>query len=263
MEHQLNRGDTGRYLRAARVDRAVEGLAGPFGLRRFVLLFELHGTRVRLTHVEAVGLSWGGGPPPPDPQGDRVAALENAVNALHRNMSTGPARWSRCAIGYVRDVDGRSQILPAFDDDVDNATLDRLPMPGPPGHPLEAPQTLDLLGRWEAGIDEVLGRTRSIAPDWDEWEINDDRELLLYYGDAPRRLRCRVLGVFWPKRSRFTWHGGPVDVEAVFQQKSFSASWDAAAEVAMLATARLGADWLFAQSLEDSDRLLLAAVWGR
>jgi len=263
---ELRKGDSARYIRASGVDQAIEGLAGPYGVRRFVLFFEVRGESVRLVQLAAVNLAWGGGPPPPDPLGERVQALERTMGRLYRNMATGP-RWTRCAMGYTRDVDGRSSIFPSFGDAVDSADLSSLPMPGPPGHPLETPETLNLLAQWDGPLTEVRGRTAVVSADWDDWEIKDDTTLFLHYDSAQesdqlRRLRCRVLATYAPRWSRFVWQiDPPIFKETIFATSTFSASWDAAAEICMLCVARMRASWLFAQPIDEHDKMLLAAVW--
>ena len=54
----------GRYLRAAGVDRAIDALNGPYGVRRYIIRFGENEGRVRVSDIEAVPLSCGGGPPP-------------------------------------------------------------------------------------------------------------------------------------------------------------------------------------------------------
>ena len=263
----LTKADAARYIRAAGVDGAISLLSGPFGIRRFVLFFEVRGEAVRLVHMATVNLGWGGGPPPPDHTGELQRMLEAAMTRMYRNMATGP-RWSRCAMAYVRDVDGRSSIYPSFDGDVDKVSLSGLPMIGPPGHPLESPQTLDIFAQFQAAVEPVRHQTSVITPDWDDWEIKDDTRLLLHYPDAPdehdrvRGMRCLALATFAPRWDRFMWHvDPPLFPDAVFTTPSFSASWPAAFEVGLLAVARLQASWLFAQPIDEYDKMLLAAVW--
>jgi hypothetical protein len=254
--------ELGRYLRAARVDRALDGLAGAFGCRRFLVRFVLRSGKVRLEGVEAVPLGWGGGPPPPDPRGDRRAELERCLTMLQRNMSTGP-RWERGALAYLRDAQGRTEIIPTFDDDADLVVLDDLSAPGPPGHPLEDPAYGELLALHEAKMGELHQRSRQVAEDWDWWEVRDDRLLVLHY-DAPpseRRLRCLTLATFEPAKGRFTWRtDGALFPEVPFQPGSFAATLDAAVELCLLATARMGGRWLLVQEVEDGGAQLLVGV---
>lgn len=254
--------EQGRYLRAAKVDRALDQLAGPYGCRRFLVRFALRGLKVRLEGVEAVPLSWGGGPPPGDPRGERAAELERCLTMLHRNMSTGP-RWDRGAIAYVRDALGRTEITPAFDDDADIVVVDDLPAAGPPGHPLEDPSLPHLLALHEARIAELHQRGRAVVDDWDWWEVIDDRSLVLHHEEPPRSraLRCVTLATFEPRHGRFTWRmDAPAFPEPPFQLGSFASTLDAAVELGLLCTARMNGRWLFMQPIDDHGAQLLVAV---
>ena len=44
--------EIGRLVRAAGVDRCLHTICGPYGVRRFVIRFELKGDRVTLTDLE-------------------------------------------------------------------------------------------------------------------------------------------------------------------------------------------------------------------
>jgi hypothetical protein len=258
-----------RYVRAAGVDRALDELAGPFGVRRFLVRFSLRGAAMRLDSVDAMPLNWGGGPPPEDPSGRVRARLEATLGRLHRNMATGPA-WSRGAISYVRDAQGRTEVQLSFDDDADDTRLDALPLPGPPGHPLEDPGTEHMMRAWEGPMAEVQVRSAAVTPDWDEWEVIDDHTLVLYWGGGPegppptdtRRARCRTLATYQPRWSRFTWRtGDPLFEDAVFSVEFFPATFDAAVELALVAAARLQARWLFVQPYDESGSVLMVAVF--
>jgi len=135
----------GRFLRAAGVGAALDALSGAFGVRRYVVRFGESDGRVRVSGVDTVALGCGGGPPPADPKGERIAKLEKALTALHRNMSTGP-RWETGAIAVLRNAENVTDILPLFDEDAAEARLADLPNPGPPGHPLETPVQTGTVG---------------------------------------------------------------------------------------------------------------------
>ena len=263
-----------RYLRAAGVDRALDSLAGPYGLRRFLVVFTARPVgsgrhRVDVTDIVAMPLGAGGGPPPPDPTGELEPALGRALTRLHTNMSLGPA-WSRGVMGYVRDARGRTQLFPLFDDDSDAAQLDGLPVPPGPGHPLEQQAYRRLLATWEARMQAVQSRTTRIRPDWDLWTVEGD-VLTVHYDPLPgqegrwqqqRRARCHPLGTFAPARLRFEWQtdrrpGG----KAPFDQPDVVADWGAAHEIALMAAAGLDATWLFAGEFGDHGELLYAAVF--
>ena len=258
----------GRYVRAAGVDRALDALSGPFGLRRYVVRFERRGQKVRVVSVEAQPLGTGGGPPPEDPSGQRLAALEKALTALQRNMATGPA-WERGVVSYLRDARGRATLAPFFDEDSDQLSLDSLPIPGPGSHPLETPEYLDLMGLWAPRMAEVQARTTGVSADWDLWEIKDDRLLELQFDvddqDRPgevRRLRCRTLATFDPRWGRFKWQvPGPLFDEKVFASGEIHCDFAAASELCLLTCARLRASWLFVSACDDAGRLLMVAVF--
>ncbi len=258
--------ELGRYLRAARVDKALDGLAGPFGCRRFLVRFSLRGTKVRLDQLQAVPLAWGGGPPPGDPRGERREGLERSLNMLHRNMSTGPA-WQRGAVAYLRDAQGRTEIIPVFDEDADVVDFDDLGAPGPPGHPLEDPSYGELLACHEEAIGRIHARTRTHPYEWDWWEIQDDRMLVLHQEENPgaeQKLHCRTLGTFEPRLGRFTWRvDQALFPEAPFAVGAFAATLDAAMELGLLSAARMGAAWLFVQSVDEHNTQLLAVVFER
>lgn len=258
-----------RYVRAAGVDRVLDELAGPFGVRRFLVRFALKGAAVRVGSVDAMPLNWGGGPPPEDPSGRVRARLEGALARMQRNMATGPS-WSRGAVSYVRDAQGRTEVQLSFDDDADDTRLDGLPMPGPPGHPLEAPETEHMIRAWEGPIAELQVRSAAVTPDWQEWEVVDDHTLALYWGGGPdgppptdvRRARCRTLATYQPRWSRFAWRTDtPLFAEAVFAVEHFPATFGAAVELALVAAARLQARWLFVQAYDDAGSVLMVAVF--
>ncbi len=265
-----------RYLRAAGVDRALDALAGPFGLRRFLVYFAARPVgagrhSVEVQDLQAVGLAAGGGPPPADPSGDKLMALERALTRLHANMSLGPA-WKRGVVGYVRDSGGHTQVLPLFDEDSDGATVDALPVPGGRGHPLEQPEYSQLLANWEARLAPIQARTSQIGSDWDLWSV-EDGTLTLCFDPLPseggeerwrdvRRYRCEPLATFQQQRLRFTWQtarrpGSP----ALFADDVLVADWGRAFELALLTAAGLGASWLFAGEFGDAGSVLYVAVF--
>ncbi len=259
-----------RYLRAAGVDRALDTLSGPYGVRRFLVHFAARGARVRVSAVDAIPLGWGGGPPPPDPTGKARAELERALTRLHANMATGP-RWEQGAVGYVRDARGQATVMAVFDEDAEKASLEDLPPPPKPGHPLEEPETRALIAQWEPAMAELHARSSKVAPTWAAWEIKEDRQLFLYFGGDPdegppptetRRAPCQVLATFEPRWGRFTWRAAsPLFSERLFGWDSFAATWDAANEVTLLAAARMQARWLFMQPIDDAGGVIFAAVF--
>ncbi|MBO86282.1 MAG: hypothetical protein CL927_13065 [Deltaproteobacteria bacterium] len=258
---EVNR-EHARYVRASKVVECLDDLAGPFGCRRFLVRFERLGGRVRIVAIDAATLSWGGGPPPSDPNHRKRDALERALNRLHANMSLGPG-WNRGVFAYVRDAHGVTEVNPAFDEDSDIAQLETLPVPGPPGHPLEEKSTLDLLAIHTARMHRIVVASRGKASDWDWWEVDDDTRLTLHYeGHPSRTLKCMVLATHETHASRFTWHSPrPVGSETVFQTPTFASTFDASMEVGFLSCAALDAEWLFVQPYDDRGGQLLVAVF--
>jgi len=252
----------GRLLRAAGVDSALTQLSGPYGVRRYVVRFGETDGKVRVSEIEAVALSCGGGPPPVDPVGDRMVGLERSLQALHRNMSTS-SRWETGAIAVLRNAEGATDILPLFDEDAAEAALSDLPNPGPPGHPLETPEYLGLIAAHEAQMVSVHAETSRLGRAWSEWDVSeDDTSLALVFESGVQRYRCQTLATFNPSRSMFQWEvSEPLFQEDVFNWASFSAAMDPSIELGMLATARLGADWLFVQAFDADGTMVLAAVW--
>jgi len=252
----------GRFLRAAGVDRAIDALSGPFGVRRYVVRFGESSGKVRVSELDTVALSCGGGPPAPDPTGERIAKLERALTALHRNMSTGPG-WETGAIAVLRNAEGGTDLMPLFDEDAAEARLAELPNPGPPGHPLETPDYQRLLAEHEAQLAAVHGETARLGRTWSEWSVSeDDQSLELVFESGPRRYKCQTLATFEPGKHWFEWEvEEPLFPDDVFSWAGFTADLDPAIELGMLATARLGAAWLFVQAFDEDGAVVLVAVW--
>jgi hypothetical protein len=259
-----------RQVRAAGVDRGVDALCGPYGCRRFLLRFGARGGAVRVSAVEAVPLAWGGGPPPAEGRDAALAVVERSLGVLHRNMAVRTP-WERGALALVRDAHGRTSLTALFDDDADAASLDQLPAPGPPGHPLERPETRRLLADWEGPVQALHARTRAAPPVWDDWEVLDDTTLVFTEGEGPagaepartRRLPCRTLATWEARGSRFTWQtGAPLFDDPLFAERPFPAPFDAATELCLLAGAMLGARTLFIQPVDDAGTVLIVAVLG-
>jgi len=251
-----------RFLRAAGVDRALEAFSGSYGVRRYVVRFGEAKGQVRVSQVEAVALSCGGGPPAADPTGERVQRLEQSLTALYRNMSTGP-RWETGAIAVLRNAEGDTDVLPLFDEDASEAKLADLPNPGPPGHPLETPEYINLLASHEAQMAAVHSETAGLGRTWSEWSVDEeDSRLELVFESGVRHYKCRPLATFEPRRNRFRWEvGEPLFPDDVFSWAEFSADLDPAIELCMLATARIGAVWLFIQVFDEDGSVVLVAVW--
>jgi hypothetical protein len=252
----------GRFVRAAGVGPAIDALSGTYGVRRYVVRFGEAEGRVRISELETVMLSCGGGPPAPDPTGEKVAGLEKALTSLHRNMSTGP-KWETGAIAVLRNAEGATDILPLFDEDAAAARLAELPNPGPPGHPLETPEYHQLVAQHEAQMAAVHGETVRLGRTWSEWSVTeDDQSLELVFESGARRYRCQTLATFEPAKHWFQWEvEQPLFPDDVFSWVGFHSDFDPAIELGMLATARLGATWLFVQAFDADGSVVLAAVW--
>ena len=252
----------GRYLRAAGIDKALHAWCGPFGVRRLLLHFHHAQGRIQITSVESIHLQYGGGSPP-DLTPDVRASLEKALLKLHQNMSIGPS-WSQGVLGFIRNHENQHSIVPFFDEDISLAKLDLLPVPET-GHPLEDPMYRRLVGSFEAQMEPIWARTHTVAHEWDEWEI-DGGELKLIFGsvEQPRevwRRRCQVLATL-SSNSKWVWQcGDPLFDGSPFNWQEFICDYGAAMELGGLCAARLGADWVFVSAVEDSQLMLLVAVW--
>ena len=254
--------ELGRFLRAAGVDRALEQMCGPYGCRRFVIRYEVQNGSVILTELETHPLPFGGGPPDPRGAEEAFQPLSAAINRMHTNMSTS-LPWKRGAVAVLRDADDRMEILPLFDEDADQAHLADLAMPGPPGHPLEGMLYKDLIDANEAGMAAVHAETSRRRGSWQGWDINEgDTSLTLHHATGVTRHRVRVLGTFHSNSNRFIWAtDGSLFDEDVYATPSYSATLDAVMELGFATCSRLGATWLFMETLESEGDLVLAAVW--
>jgi hypothetical protein len=252
----------GRYLRAAGIDSAIQSWCGPFGVRRILIHFQHSDSRVEITNVESIPLQYGGGTPP-DLTREHRLNIEKSLLKLHQNMSVGPS-WSQGVLGFIRNHENQYSIVPFFDEDISLAQLDILPVP-PEGHPLESPGYRRMLGSNESQMAPVWARTHAVAHEWEEWEI-DDKILKLYFGsiEQPTEIwqrQCQVLATL-SSANIWAWQcGEPLFNEPPFNWQEFACDYSAAMELGGLCTARLGADWLFVSSVEDSQLILLVAVW--
>jgi hypothetical protein len=270
--------EQGRFLRAAGLDRALEVLSGPYGLRRYVVFFQRQGDRVTVTGIVSGPLAWGGGPPRRASDPEAVTQLERALTSLHRNMATGPG-WERGAVGVVRDKLGRTGLFPLFDEDSDQAELEGLPAPEGPGHPLEDPAYRSLKDASEAQFAAVHMATARMGSDWVHWRLGKVAEgstaqgrggvtprygsLELTFADGRKvQRRAQALGTYDPKTVSFTWAvEQPLFAEAAYVTPDFVADWDDVFELGLLTTARLGGSWMFVGRVADSlGPLLFAAV---
>ena len=253
--------ELGRLVRAAGVDRCLHTICGPYGIRRFVIRFELKGDRVVLTDLETHPLPQGGGPPDPRGAEEGIQPLEAAINRLYINM-VGNMPWSRGAVAVLRDAFDAFEILPLFDDDADAAVLADLGVPEGPGHPLESYEYRDTVAAHEAQMAAVHAETSRRRGSWTDWSISsDDRTLVLTQSSGETRHPIRVLGTFHPSTNRFAWatDSAPFD-ELLYTTRSFSATLDTVMELSLVTTARLGGTWLFLEKFGEGDDIVLGAV---
>ena len=127
--------ELGRLVRAAGVDRCLHTICGPYGIRRFVIRFELKGDRVVLTDLETHPL--------PQVAGHRIRGAEEYIQpleaAINRLYINAVEHAEPRVVAVLRDA-SMLEILPLFDDD-DAAVLADLGVPEGPGHPLESTRT--------------------------------------------------------------------------------------------------------------------------
>jgi hypothetical protein len=254
-------------VEASGLGAALSALAGPFGVRRFVVRFTARGQGLRISGLDAEQLRWGGGPPPPDETGQHMAGVEAALRKLKEGL-----RFRAGAVGFVRDARGHASVIPRFDEDAEGDVLGSLPVPAPPGHPLEHPSTAQLLAGYRPRMEALQRRTQAVVPDWEEWEIMANREMSLTFGAATtadgqvthksvRRHRCQVLGTWEPGELMWQWEvESPLFSESVFDLGAFACGLNSAVELALMCAARLEADWLFMEELEPGGTRLFAAV---
>lgn len=253
--------EIGRLVRAAGVDRCLHTVCGPYGVRRFVIRFELQGDRVMLTELETHPLPQGGGPPDPRGAEEGIQPLEAAINRLYRNM-VGTMPWTRGAVAVLRDSFDVFEILPLFDDDADDAALADIGVPEGPGHPLESYAYREMVAAHESQMAAVHAETSRRRGGWTDWSVSDDDStLVLTQSSGETRHRIRVLGTFHPSTDRFAWatDQAPFD-ELLYTTRSFSATLDTVMELALVTTARLGGTWLFLEKFGDGDDIVLCAV---
>ena len=254
-----------RFVRAAGVDRSLNEFSGVFGVRRFIIHFSRTNGVTKVTEIESVRLSHGGGPPPPDPERQAVKVVEQCLERLYMNMAVGPV-WQEGAIGFVRDVDNNCSIAPFFDEDKHLLLLNKLPLPDE-GHPLEDPEYRKVVAMMESQIDTVWARTSAMSPEWDVWDIQNGKLRLIFGSpDFPTevwRREVKVLGTFDLGRQIWAWEvDSPLFSENVYRWEYFFSSWEGAMELSVLTTARLNANWLFVSEVEGGEVALFAAVWG-
>lgn len=220
----------------SRLGAAVQLASGPYGLRRFVVRFEVRGGRPRVTDLESEPLSKGGGPPNAASFAANVGAIEAALGQILRRFPT-PFTWDRGALGVVRGSEGFSLSF-RFDEDADAYRLAELPYPTGEPHPLEEPAYVAALAAWERRIDPVRARWLSPGRE-DTWTLDQNR--LTISGPAGNRvLGVDPVAIYWPRGSRFEWLvETPVGEEAPFVEPVLTVEASGAMELAVFAAARM------------------------
>ena len=107
--------DIQRYLRTTGVAQEIHFISGPYGVRRFLLHFQVKGAMVSILEIESIPLQGGGGAPTMTSK-ENLKELERALTRLYNNMQGG-LHWSRGVLGCIRDCDNQLQLYP-FGEDV-------------------------------------------------------------------------------------------------------------------------------------------------
>ena len=121
----------------------------------------------------------------------------------------------------------------------------------------------DLLDANEAGMGAVHGETSRRRGSWSGWTISDDDStLILEHTTGTSRYRIRVLGTFHPTTNRFMWAtDSALFDEPVYTTSAYAATMDSVMELSMATCSRLGATWLFIESMNPQGDMVLVAVW--
>ena len=245
--------DLHKWLHEAEIHTALNDMAGPTGVSRFLLFFRVERKSVVIEHIDSVPLLKGGGPP----KNTSPAALDKvkqAILSFMRIVSQCPIH--KGCLGFVRDDRNKYDLLAFFDDDVAPITLDMLPVPKR-GYALEDPKYLRLLGSNELQLGQLIAQAARSVADWEEWSIEKETLILEYPQASTRQYTITVLGTFdW---SGFMWNwqvDEPLFTEDAFTCREFLATWDQVMELGYLTTALLHGSWLFVGQLDESTVLL-------
>lgn len=241
------------WLHQSEVHLSLNNMAGPVGVSRFMVYFRIDRGKILIEHIDSIPLPKGGGPPK-NTSTKALEELKETIQKLRAIMS----RFSfvKGCLGFVRDYQNEYELLCFFDEDVEELSLDVLPVPKH-SYPLEEPKYLKLLGDNEYQLGDVVRRSSRVVSDWEEWEI-EDNTLILHYANAPtQRHHVMVLGTFaW---SEFWWNWQveqPLFQEEAYNSQEYLATWDKIMELGYLTTVRIEGNWLFVGGLDDTTVLL-------
>jgi hypothetical protein len=229
---------------------ALEAASGPYGLRRFVVRFEVRGVGVKLLGVETAELPRGGGPPAWFDAHAR--AVEQALVALRRGL---PSPWAfrEGAVGFVRGNDPSRSLVLRFDEDAAAFGLAELPTPSGEPWPPEDPAYVRALAAWDGRIAPVRAAW-AVADADEDWSIAEGRL------ERPGRPPARVVVLAVLDGDAFTWSlDEPAGEESPFCEPDMMLPYATAIELAMFAAARLGCVGGF-QGVATSGALVLAGV---
>ena len=252
-----------QFLQEANIPEGLARIAGPFGVRRFIVYFSISRGTTVVQRVETVTLGHGGGPPSHDTSDNR-RLFEEAVTSLHRTLQAKHP-FTKGALGFVRETEGQFSILPYFEEDMEQANLDDLPKPKK-GHPADSTAYKNLRAKSQIDMQRIQAKTHSIHQDWDQWSIDKNQLTLQYtYPMFDTQVhRCQVLATFSLQSQTWTWQlEKPLDSDPIFVHHSFLFSLDSAMELGFICCAKLDCDWLFTSETDgvETGLHLLVGVW--
>ena len=241
------------WLHKSEVHLALNTMAGPTGVSRFMVYFRMQRGKVLIEHIDSIPLPKGGGPP----KDTSTAALEELKRSLlHLRHAMSRFSFEKGCVGFVRDYQNEYELLCYFDEDLEDLSLDVLPVPKY-SYPLEAPSYLKLIGDNEYQLGQIIAQSSRVVSNWEEWSIDADQLVLEFSGSPTQQHRITVLGTFsW---SQFWWKwevDQPLFLEEAYNCQEFLATWDQIMELGYLTTVRLHGDWLFVGRLDDSTVLV-------
>lgn len=249
----------GEAVEKAGLAAILHEAAGLYGLRRFIVRFELRAGRPRVTGLESTPLPKGGGPPEPAAFAANVNAVEAGLATLKRALPPG-FTFDRGAMAFIRGGPEDIQLLFRFDSDADAYTIAELPVPMGEANPVEDPDYQKALAAWENRIAPV--RERWLVPRAGEtWSIAND--LLTIHGpDGDRVIGADPIALYWPRGHRFEWLvAKPVGDEAPFVEPVLTLEQGGAMELAVFAAARMKHVGVFQAEIEgEKGEVLFAAL---
>lgn len=229
---------------------ALDAASGPFGLRRFVVRFELKSGRARVTRVDTERLPAGGGPP--TALEARAAAIESALTEVHRALSARHP-FTRGAAAFLRGADGVPELSLRLDDDADRLRLADLGPPPGESHPCEHPAYLAALGDWAARMEPLRA----------SWQVHRGGGWSFGAGRLHRDARetpATAIARWHPTQWRWEWLlAVPAADEPPMVEPEFSADLAMAMDLALYAAARLGCGGVF-QGEDDTGRVVFVGL---